>query len=103
MTSTGVSNYLSYFDKPLGLFLSVFAKFCPRLSVELDPLRQSAGEWLWFSSRWSNCPLILCRASQEAVLQRSGHILVANILSFHQQMFKFDWVIIGEFDICQPF
>ena len=28
--------------------------------------------WLWFSPLSSNWPVVLCRASQEAVLRRSG-------------------------------
>ena len=86
------------------LVISVFfSKFCPRLSV-LSWILWYRGvvNLLWFSPRSSNRPVLLCRASQEAVLWRSGHILVPNILHFCQEMFKVDWVIIGEFEVCQP-
>ena len=55
-------------QRPLGLYLNVFVK---GLSVELDPHRGVVNR-LWFMPRWSNCPLVLCRASQEAVLRRTS-------------------------------
>ena len=68
MTRTGLVCIFLTFDKLLGLLLSDFTKFCPRLSVELDPLRQGVGDWLFLCLYQSDMVVHLCRPSQEPVL-----------------------------------
>ena len=54
--------------QPLGCYSVPFLG-SQRLSVELDPLRQGVGDWLWFSCWSSYCPPVLCTASQGHLLQ----------------------------------
>ena len=70
---------LSYISQATGVFLSEFFKFCPRLSVELDP-HMGVVNWLWFSAWLSYHPPVLYIGFQECLLQRSGHILVVSCL-----------------------
>ena len=42
---------------------------CEGCQLNWNPLDRGVVNRLWFGSRWSNCPLVLCTASQEHLLQ----------------------------------
>ena len=69
----GAYMYLDNVTRPvselLGCSLVNLSSFVQGCQLELDPLRQGVGDWLWFSHQSSYCPPVLCTASQEHLLQ----------------------------------
>ena len=68
-------------QQPLGLYLVPFLGLSQRLSVELDPFLYSDRGVVnrqFLSLYQSDVVVLLCRASQKAVLHRSGHILLSD-------------------------
>ena len=74
--------YMNEFRGCWGFTLVFLSKV---VSFELDSLfwlERGVINWLWFVSKVSYCPGVLCEGSQEVLLQRSGGLVVANVLSF---------------------
>ena len=99
MTNTAVKYVFSLLLTGCWAFIQYLSLVlcCQRLSVELDPHR-GVVNWLFLSLYQSNMVLLLCRASQEAVLQRSGHVWVLNCVSFPERLKsqRYKWAKKGE-------